>query len=70
VSSVAPRLLVAAVGLPLVLGLTWLARMGGTAGSPHDPPSPTELAPRRRSDAAPAVSVAAAEASTDGGLGR
>jgi hypothetical protein len=38
-----------------------LARMGGTAGSPHDPPSPTALAPQRSIRAAPAMSVAAAK---------
>ena len=38
-----------------------LARTGGTAGSPREPPARTALSPQQRMGAAPAVSVAAAE---------
>ena len=38
-----------------------LARAGETAGFPREPPSPTAFAPQQRFEAAPAMSVAAAE---------
>ena len=43
-----------------------LALAGGTAGSPHGPPSLIALAPQGRLWAAPAMSVAAANTTRSG----
>ncbi len=47
-----------------------LALMGGTAGSPHEPPSPTPFVPLRRLGAAPAMSVAATGSSRNAAADR
>jgi hypothetical protein len=43
-----------------------LAPVGGTAGSPHEPPFPNLVAPQQRHWAAPAMSVAAARTTRRG----
>jgi hypothetical protein len=47
-----------------------LAHVWETAGFPHEPPSPKLLAPQWPLQAAPAMSVAAADASLRSGLDR
>ena len=49
-----------AVATSMIVARLRLAPVGGTAGSPHEPPSLTRFAPQPRLCAAPAMSVAAA----------